>query len=364
MPKLAAVKAVFRNLFATNLDGELVAKIILVILMLPLVLLLFIVAPTTIIESVPLAEPFQIQFYKDAAQEINNKHNLSIDWEEILALDAVLLKQDFSLSSRGRADNLVAYFWEEYEEEYIYTVDVETTVICGETGDETTIVEEEERVGTRIVYKEVSLDSVITQHGLTDRQTEKVFRLLSMGLSQVLEQMKAYGDDYAIGASLRHEVVGFCPDLFHVFDNHAVFPIITPSFRVSSPFGMRRLRGDLGFHHGIDLVGGQGYYIGHRPVVAVLDGTVVLAGWNSGWGNWVVINHSDYGNFHTQYAHLHQITQGITEGVIVVAGEQIGTVGNTGRSYGSHLHFEIRPEGTKRLDPHEYVFASRRILPD
>ena len=332
MPKLAAAKMVLRGLFAVDLDGELVVKVVLLILMLPIaILVLLFAAPTAMIESIPLARPSQVQFYIDAAEEINEQYELSVDWEEVLALDTVLLEQDFSLSSRERADELVGYFWEEYEEEYTYTVEVETTVdvetivTCEETGEETvvvveeTVIVEEERVGTRTVYKEISLDSVISLHGLTDRQTEKVFRLLSTGLSR----FRDVGYEMPEG----WEPV---PDMF-------AWPI-PDSFRITSLFGPRicPVESIDGFHRGVDVGAPRG-----TEVIAAEAGVVRLAGWAGLAGRAIIIDHG--GGYETRYYHLHSIF--VQVGQEVETGDVIGGVGSTGRSTGNHLHFEIRKFG-------------------
>lgn len=80
-------------------------------------------------------------------------------------------------------------------------------------------------------------------------------------------------------------------------------------------------------------------------VVAADSGYVVTAGWSEyGYGKYVVIDHGN--GFQTLYAHLHTIL--VQLGQSVGKGEKIGTVGQTGRATGSHLHFEIRYHGVQR----------------
>ena len=86
-------------------------------------------------------------------------------------------------------------------------------------------------------------------------------------------------------------------------------------------------------HWGIDIAGNDG-----EGVYATDAGVVVYAGWNNyGYGNMIMIDH---GNFQSLYAHLSGISVGC--GQSVGQGDGIGAIGNTGRSSGSHLHFEIR----------------------
>jgi LysM repeat protein len=87
-------------------------------------------------------------------------------------------------------------------------------------------------------------------------------------------------------------------------------------------------------HWGLDLAGNEG-----EGVFSTDAGVVVYAGWNNyGYGNMIMVDHGN--NFQSLYAHLSGISVGC--GQSVGQGDLIGTIGNTGRSSGSHLHFEIR----------------------
>ena len=100
----------------------------------------------------------------------------------------------------------------------------------------------------------------------------------------------------------------------------------------SDPFG----RG-AAMHGGIDLAGPSG-----TPIYATADGTVGRAGWNSGgYGNLVEVNHGR--GIETRYGHLSQIL--VSPGQQVKRGQLIARMGSTGRSTGSHLHYEVRIEG-------------------
>jgi murein DD-endopeptidase MepM/ murein hydrolase activator NlpD len=126
-----------------------------------------------------------------------------------------------------------------------------------------------------------------------------------------------------------------------------IWPIDADKFWLSSLFGPRkRVDGTWGFHHGIDMAAVKG-----TLVKAARAGTIVEAGFQTGYGNTVVVQHSDA--LKTRYAHLHTIRvymgQKIKQGVI------IGTVGETGfirkkGKDGSHLHFEVYEKG-KRVNP-------------
>ncbi len=101
---------------------------------------------------------------------------------------------------------------------------------------------------------------------------------------------------------------------------------------ITSKFGSRG-----GRHTGIDIAGRVG-----DPVVAAEAGTVIRAGWYSGYGKSIDISHGS--GVVTRYGHLSSIN--VSTGQVVSQGELIGKVGNTGRSTGPHLHFEVILNGT------------------
>ena len=111
--------------------------------------------------------------------------------------------------------------------------------------------------------------------------------------------------------------------------------------RISSRYGPRRGRP----HQGIDLPLTVG-----DPIYAMFDGKVRVAKLAGNYGNLVVLRHNN--GLETYYAHLSKIT--VQVGDWVVAGQQIGLGGNTGRSTGPHLHFEVRYRG-QSFDPERLI---------
>ena len=108
--------------------------------------------------------------------------------------------------------------------------------------------------------------------------------------------------------------------------------------RVSSGYGMRfhPVAGHMAAHTGIDLAAPAG-----TPVMVVGDGTVRYAGWQRGYGNYIVVDHRN--REATAYAHLSRIM--VRVGERVSQGSTIGLVGSTGVSTGAHLHFEFLENG-------------------
>jgi len=122
----------------------------------------------------------------------------------------------------------------------------------------------------------------------------------------------------------------------------------TESRRLSSKFGYRTLGGRLEFHKGIDIPVWYG-----TEIFATKDGVVTKAGWQPGYG-WTIELEHEMG-FTTIYGHNSQLL--VTEGDKVKAGAVIALSGNSGRSTGPHLHYEIRLNGTA-VDPLKYLDAS------
>jgi murein DD-endopeptidase MepM/ murein hydrolase activator NlpD len=110
---------------------------------------------------------------------------------------------------------------------------------------------------------------------------------------------------------------------------------------VTSSFGWRWGR----MHEGIDIGAPTG-----APIAAAASGVVIYAGWMSGYGNLVVVDHG--GGFATAYAHMSAIAS--SPGQNVAQGQLLGYVGCTGHCFGSHLHFEVRVNGSP-VDPLGYL---------
>ncbi|MBF4694812.1 M23 family metallopeptidase [Fusibacter ferrireducens] len=112
---------------------------------------------------------------------------------------------------------------------------------------------------------------------------------------------------------------------------------------LSSKFGFRSdpVTGKTASHKGIDLANASG-----TSVHAAGDGVVIYAGWNGSFGNVIIIDHGY--SYKTVYGHLKEIKT--SKGNTVTKGELIGTMGSSGKSTGTHLHFEVRFNGTQ-IDP-------------
>jgi murein DD-endopeptidase MepM/ murein hydrolase activator NlpD len=123
---------------------------------------------------------------------------------------------------------------------------------------------------------------------------------------------------------------------------------VKSSFRYTSGFGTRWGR----LHAGTDMAGPVG-----TPIYAPADGVVVHAGWLSGYGRLIKIRH-EFG-IETRYGHLSALK--VKVGDRVSRGDRIGDMGNSGRSTGPHLHYEVRVGGAP-IDPMIYIKAGRNVF--
>ncbi|GAE27128.1 hypothetical protein JCM9140_3245 [Halalkalibacter wakoensis JCM 9140] len=142
---------------------------------------------------------------------------------------------------------------------------------------------------------------------------------------------------------------------------HSAPPVTNSGFMrpatgtITSTFGPRATFGGR-MHNGIDI--GKNGRTGDVPVVAVQDGTVVRSYYSSSYGNTVIIAHQVDGRLVTTlYAHLEN--REVSNGQRVSKGQRLGLMGNTGRSFGPHLHFEVHEGGwngsANAVDPLRYI---------
>ena len=125
-----------------------------------------------------------------------------------------------------------------------------------------------------------------------------------------------------------------------------VRPIVS-SARMSSGFGYRihPVTGKSQFHKGMDFAAPIG-----TPIYATGNGVVTFSGWGTGYGRYVEVDHGN--GTVTRYAHTS--ANYVNVGDTVYANQQIAAVGNTGRSTGAHLHYELRQNG-QAINPQSYL---------
>ena len=181
-----------------------------------------------------------------------------------------------------------------------------------------------------------SVDSLALQRQIRAEQSE--YPALSLYPNWSNQYVHAYGKEVIIPESYTIDLTGF--------------HMPTPSTRITSPFGPRWRR----MHNGLDLKVNIG-----DTIVAAFDGKVRIVKYERrGYGKYVVIRHDN--GLETIYGHLSK--QLVEENQLVKAGEVIGLGGNTGRSTGSHLHFETRFLGIAINPIYMFDFPKQDIVAD
>jgi len=137
-------------------------------------------------------------------------------------------------------------------------------------------------------------------------------------------------------------------DIDYLFNTVKSIPVGTPlKGKINSSFGYRKdpFKSRSGFHSGLDIDANYGQH-----VVATADGVVTKASWQTNYGKTVIVKHKD--NYETLYGHLSKLQ--VKEGQEVKVGDVIGKAGSTGRSTGTHLHYEVIKDG-KRVNPKNFL---------
>jgi murein DD-endopeptidase MepM/ murein hydrolase activator NlpD len=193
---------------------------------------------------------------------------------------------------------------------------------------------EQERIAAEKKNEIASLKAEMEQKSIDmaaeiDRLTEEAAELLAQE-EAAAEAARLAAAAAAIGTgSVSAEQIAALPKFTHP----------CPGGGISSGFGWRSF--DNSFHKGLDLAASEG-----TPIYAAVGGTVIISGYSPSAGNWVVISHGS--GLVTKYMHASALY--VSAGQTVSAGEAIATVGNTGNSFGAHLHFQVEINGTA-VDP-------------
>jgi len=189
----------------------------------------------------------------------------------------------------------------------------------------------------------------VRQVGVGGSDPYKKFDQMQKGASSLLKKTAQKLDKLERQVSLQRasyrELVEVAEDRR---ERMAQLPAIRPTNGpIVSGYGMRKhpILNVRKMHAGVDFLVRRG-----TPVMATGDGVVRRATFTSAYGNLVEIRHPEAGYF-TRYAHLSEIPDDIRKGVRVDRGETIAYSGNTGRSTGPHLHYEVHDESGPTVDP-------------
>ena len=232
--------------------------------------------------------------------------------------------------------------------------------------------------------KEALVENLTLEAQLTEERNERIFSRLEEAVSVSLEPLdemfqavgldpdslieqvrRGYAPEEGVGrlsvstkGDLLAPEAARANDLLARLDEMNVYrlaaeqaPFAMPvksSYRFTSGFGPRWGR----IHKGSDFAAGHG-----TPIHATADGVITFAGRQSGYGNIVKIEHA-FG-IETRYAHNSKLH--VKVGQRVSRGDHIADMGNTGRSTGTHLHYEVRVNG-RAVDPMTYIKAARDVF--
>jgi murein DD-endopeptidase MepM/ murein hydrolase activator NlpD len=168
---------------------------------------------------------------------------------------------------------------------------------------------------------------------------------MSYNISNIETEFISLSDKIATQKQVINEALGpIKSQLAYLMAKPSIMPV---SASITAGFGYRKnpftSRGSE-FHKGTDFAASYG-----QEIVATGDGIVMFSGWNAGYGRMVIISHG-YG-LSTLYAHNSKLL--VNQGDKVTKGQAISKAGNTGRSTGTHLHYEVKLNG-KNVNPSKY----------
>ena len=213
--------------------------------------------------------------------------------------------------------------------------------------------EELEVLRDDLLVKQSNLESLLSEKNLQISDLEKQIGdnaallqdLIAQAEAERLKQEQAAAAAAAAAQNSGNSGGGSSyvpPVIDNVVSGNGQFTNPCPAGYVSSTFGYRDF--DSSFHKGLDLAAPEG-----TPTYAAADGVVLIAGWSDSAGNWIVIDHGN--GFVGKYMHHSGLL--VSAGQTVTKGQPIGLVGNTGNSFGAHLHFQLELNGAP-VDPQAY----------
>ncbi len=303
----------------------------------------------------------------DAVQEVIDEKNAEIGAknQEIAALDAKLQATDKRLKKRMKV------IYESGTESYLTLIlkadgiaDLFTRIAVVESilkHDNSIMDDYKEQIqvvsDAKAIVENEKKEQVEAQDILEKKQNEikakqnekqKIIDALNKDINELKKQEAAQEKAYnELQAQINSALKASSQQTIKYTGNGKFGFPLTSYTRVSSGYGYRihPITGTKKMHTGIDYAAPFG-----TPILASEDGVVLTAGWNSGYGYCVTINHGD--GYVTLYGHCSSLS--VSAGQKVKRGQTIAKVGSTGNSTGNHLHFEVRVGG-KTTNPAGYL---------
>ncbi|MFZ2152880.1 MAG: M23 family metallopeptidase [Microgenomates group bacterium] len=226
----------------------------------------------------------------------------------------------------------------------------------------------------------VSIDTIVWENNLKSAANLKPKQLLRiLPVTGVRYRVSRGETIYSIAKKMQVDAQGIIDYPFNTFANDETFALLagqeliipdgikpneisvdTPRIATQRVAPIPGVKGEGNFIWPTNGVISQKYYWYHQavdianhsnpPIVAAQGGTVIVAGWNGGgYGNYVIIDHGN--GYQTLYAHMLNNSVIVKAGDKVSQGQKLGTMGSTGRSTGTHLHFEVKRTDGGKMDP-------------
>ena len=218
-----------------------------------------------------------------------------------------------------------------------------------------TALEDLEKTKTEYEAAKLNMDEYKSQQETLRVQLEEKQAEAEIKRAQVYESKEAYEKELAekqayidqLNAEIKALAAMFAKEDTTTYSGIFALPLPRNVYTITSYYGYRKdpFTGATAYHNGYDLACAKG-----TEIYAADDGTVVIAGWNGGYGNCVTINHG--GGVMTLYGHCNSLN--VVSGQQVKRGDVIAYVGTSGRSTGNHLHFTVYKNGNL-TDPADYV---------
>ncbi|EJW13865.1 M23 family metallopeptidase [Paenibacillus alvei] len=312
-------------------DPERALKIALIVLITVMLLVMFLfAAPIAFFTFLPVgSSQDEYDYYTQGANRIRVETTIDVNWQHIMAIDAVILNQNFKKSSAERAYGYKEYFVREETETVKKT--------CTDT-------------------KGKEYDCSYTKTNYFARDFEETLQMLVADGKLKSDQLQEVRDKVTFAIESSGGKVSFKGGgvsgpgdigIFQPVEGAMGWPTDKNQTTITSPFGYRidPITGaESIFHKGTDIAVPIG-----TPVYAARDGKVIIARYSSSAGNYVGIDHGD--GMVTKYMHCDSLVT--KQGAQVKAGQLIAKSGNTGASTGPHLHFQIEISG-KPVDAMQY----------
>ncbi len=309
----------------------------------------------------PTAEVGIIEEYKLVGEATK------VNWAEMLIYDTVRYENDFTEADpKETVYNFLIIEFERREKEY-YCVEKDEKGNCIKeeykwvTVEKSILHGKEKILGKlkQLGYENLDFYSTMEKYNQLNNDESLIIVFSGKDLEDLMDDFTPEQIEWAnmlIEENFIFEMYGYVFDLpEHIPVAGGKFAWPTPTLHnVTSPYGWRThpVTGERKFHYGVDIAGPNAM---GQPIISVADGIVFQVNYtNNAAGYNVRIKHIDEdGNeWQSRYCHMSHI--GVKAGQQVKQGDVIGAVGNTGRSTGPHLHFELKFCG-QLVDPYPYI---------